>query len=115
MQIGANALMANRFYHQSRRDGKKLYLLHTSTMTIHNRPFAKQFPSYTASKTASTAPMQHLAFGMDPSDMQIINFHPDSVFTPPVASYCYSKDSMPWDDGEFFLQLVAMHIFTFQS
>lgn len=100
MQVGSNGALADLFYHQKKRNGRKLYLMHVSTMTIHNWPFAKMHASYTASKAAGTAMLQHMANSIPASDMQIINFHPGSVFTPGVEKTGLTRKTMAWDDGK---------------
>jgi hypothetical protein len=44
--------------------------------------------------------MQLIAKDTNPTDMQIISFHPGAILTPAAGGAGYDETSLDWDDGE---------------
>lgn len=69
-------------------------------MAIHDFEVASGMPNYSASKNAGTIVVQQIARGVAPSDMQVISFHPGSIFTTAAQKSGYTETSRPWDNGK---------------
>lgn len=57
-------------------------------------------PNYSASKSAGTILVQQIAEGVSPDDLQIVSFHPGSIFTWTAEKAGYTATSLNWDDGK---------------
>lgn len=56
---------------------------------------------YAVTKSATAMMLQSVALNVPAEEMQIINFHPGSLYTESFARFV-DKDAMPWDDSKPF-------------
>jgi NAD(P)-dependent dehydrogenase (short-subunit alcohol dehydrogenase family) len=70
-----------------------------STKAIHNFDVAAGIPNYSASKSAGTILIQQIAKSVSPDDLQIVSFHPGSIFTGAAEKAGYTRTTLNWDDG----------------
>ncbi|OBT43148.1 hypothetical protein VE00_07668 [Pseudogymnoascus sp. WSF 3629] len=95
------AAFAHLFYHQNKRDAsKKLSLVNISTQAIHDFEAAARMPNYSASKSAGTILVQQIAKDVSPDDLQIVSFHPGSIFTWTAEKAGYTRTTLNWDDED---------------
>lgn len=66
---------------------------------MHAWEISANLPSYGLTKNSAALLMQLLASERDPSDTQIISFHPGALFTPTVVDSGLTEDSLNWDNG----------------
>lgn len=76
------------------------YLLNVSSGAIHEWAMATGIPSYGLTKNSATLLMQQLARETDPSDTQIISFHPGAILTPNARDGGFDETSLNWDNGK---------------
>lgn len=69
-------------------------------MSVHNFDISAMKPNYSVSKTAGTVLVQQIAQDVSPDDMQVNSFHPGAIFTAGAKKAGYTKDTIPWDDGQ---------------
>ncbi|KAJ6149675.1 hypothetical protein N7471_000874 [Penicillium samsonianum] len=103
LATNANSIAAfvHLFYHQSKRDtSKKLSLVNISTKAIHDFEAAASLPNYSASKSAGTILVQQIAQSVSPEDLQIISFHPGSIFTAAAQKAGYTRTTLNWDNED---------------
>lgn len=64
-------------------------------------------PSYCATKNAGFLALQQVAKDISVDQLQVVSFHPGTVFTPAVASFGLTEDSIEYVDGENFAKTVC--------
>lgn len=69
-----------------------------ATSAIHDWPATKNAPSYGLTKNAGTLLLQQLASEKDPSDTQIVSFHPGAILSPSAMEQGLDEASLNWDD-----------------
>ncbi|PVH98356.1 NAD(P)-binding protein [Periconia macrospinosa] len=92
---------AERFYKQSPKGAAKTkYLLNVSTAAIHmhGHPLIDTRPAYSVTKGAGTLTIQTLANRIPPEDMQILSYHPGSIYGRAWEDQGISRDAFPFDD-----------------
>ncbi|KAL7945811.1 short chain dehydrogenase [Trichoderma barbatum] len=103
LATNANSIAAftHLFYHQKKRDAsQKLSLVNISTKYIHDFEVAAAYPNYSASKSAGTILVQQVAKRVSPDDLQIVSFHPGSIFTSAAEKAGYTRTTLNWDDED---------------
>lgn len=58
-------------------------------------------PGYQLVKSACTATMQQIARDTPAEKMQMLSFHPSTVFTEAAKMAGYTEDTLPWVDGMY--------------
>ncbi|KAI0161127.1 NAD(P)-binding protein [Hypoxylon sp. FL1284] len=92
--------MTERFYKQKGRQNKKpLYLVHVSTLSIHDFSVGNAYPGYGLTKNGSALALQVTAQDVPAADMQIVSYHPGAIFTEAAERNGFTKDSIAWQDG----------------
>lgn len=61
---------------------------------------APQMPGYQLTKSSCTCVLQEIARDVPADQLQILSFHPSFVFTEAAQTSGYTKDTLPWTDGE---------------
>jgi NAD(P)-dependent dehydrogenase (short-subunit alcohol dehydrogenase family) len=59
--------------------------------------------AYASSKAGAASMFQCLADEVPISTMQILNIHPGSILSDAARAAGYKEDSIPWDNGEYFI------------
>ncbi|KIK66739.1 hypothetical protein GYMLUDRAFT_157217 [Collybiopsis luxurians FD-317 M1] len=95
LNVGGNFLMASKFVKQPLRpSGQQLNLINVSSGVIQIYP--AQVNAYASSKGAFVALLGRIAHERPVEDVQIISFHPGSIFTE-TAAKSMNKDAIKWD------------------
>ncbi|PGH04211.1 hypothetical protein AJ80_08556 [Polytolypa hystricis UAMH7299] len=100
LNVRANLDLTNRFFTQLKRhpNGKKKTLLNVSTSLIHKFPGLEKGGIYGATKAAFMALLQHIAVQTPVEKVQILSFHPGSIFTNAARDVGFTESSFDWDD-----------------
>lgn len=79
-------------------------VVNVSSASIHNwSGQARNRPAYGLTKSSGTLLLQQIALHTKCEDMQIVSFHPGTIYTDMARGAGYSKSSgIPWDDGKQF-------------
>ncbi|KAK3385918.1 hypothetical protein B0H63DRAFT_510591 [Podospora didyma] len=83
-------------------DGTK-YLLNVSTAAVNTShkayfPMTAERPEYALAKGAAALALQFVAQDVDPEQLQVISFHPGTIFTPGVERLGIPANAFPFDD-----------------
>ncbi|KAF4338094.1 peroxisomal short-chain alcohol dehydrogenase [Fusarium beomiforme] len=97
--VNARAIhhLCDRLHQQDAR-GRKYYIVNVSTGAIHDFGSPKNLSSYSLTKASGTLLLQKLADEVDPSQTQIISFHPGAVLTDQVREKGMTENTINWDD-----------------
>jgi hypothetical protein len=82
---------------------KQQYLVYLSSGVIHARPMASVMPGYTLTKQAGQLVIQTLADAADPARLQVVSYHPGSIFSESAKNHGLTEESLPWDNSKFWL------------
>ena len=85
------------------------YLVHVSSISIHDWNASPQRRGYAASKQAGATALQMIALETPARDMQIVNFHPGPNYTQAAKDAGYSLEDYAWNDGTFQITLAITH------
>lgn len=96
VNVRGNLDMAERFYKQQGAGAGRQYLVHVSTMGIHNWAVGAAYPGYGMTKNAGALALQVVAQDVAPERMQVLNFHPGAIFTESAEKAGYTRESIPW-------------------
>lgn len=100
VNVRAQIDWAGRFYSQQGKGvGETKYLIHVSTMAIHQWAI-NPARAYGLTKNAGAAAIQTIALDVSPDQMQVINFHPGAIFTDAAKDAGYTDQTLPWDEPE---------------
>lgn len=58
-------------------------------------------PGYQLTKNSCTCVLQQIARDTPVDQLQILSFHPSTVFTEAAKKSGYTEDTLPWTDGKF--------------
>jgi NAD(P)-dependent dehydrogenase (short-subunit alcohol dehydrogenase family) len=87
-------------------------LVNVSTRAIHNFVVTGGNPNYTLSKNAGTLLLQQIAKDISPEKMQIISFHPGTIFTDAARDAGYNENSLAWNNGKSTVNVVLWRTLT---
>lgn len=62
-------------------------------------PMAALFPAYCLTKNAGTTLLQQIAKDVAPERMQVVSFHPGTLYGEGWKKAGVGRDTMPWDTG----------------
>lgn len=94
--------MTERFYKQTGKgDNRPLYLVHVSTLCIHDWTLGATYPGYGMTKNAGALALQTVAQDVLPADMQVVNYHPGAIFTESAERNGFTRESLNWHDGTY--------------
>lgn len=80
-----------------------------STAIAHSNPAPSQ-GAYSASKAGFANLLQHFADEVSAEEVQMINFHPGSIFTSASQRFGMDENTLPWDHGAIILpQMLNVH------
>ncbi|KAI1092720.1 NAD(P)-binding protein [Rostrohypoxylon terebratum] len=100
MNVRAQIDWAGRFHaQQGKGAGGTKYLIHVSTMAIHQWDIHPA-RAYGVTKSAGAAAIQTIALDVPPDQMQIINFHPGNIYTEIVIDSGYDEKILIWDEPD---------------
>ena len=74
-------------------------LLNVSTAAIHDFKLAP-IPNDSLVKGSQTLMVQLIADEVDPNELQVVSFHPGTIFSETAEKAGLSRDSFPWDNGK---------------
>ncbi|KAJ4289265.1 hypothetical protein N0V88_007015 [Collariella sp. IMI 366227] len=77
------------------------HLVNVSSSAIHNFTEPGPIPTYGLTKNAGTLLIQQIAMDTDPSDTQVVSFHPGSVLSESARNLGLDETTLDWDDGEY--------------
>ncbi|KIK66730.1 hypothetical protein GYMLUDRAFT_238966 [Collybiopsis luxurians FD-317 M1] len=99
INVWGNFDMAAKFVQQSTKNAAKrpLYLVHVSTAGIHMYPTPTR-TAYSSSKTAFMALLGHIADERKVDDLQIISYHPGSLYSEAATKIDIPRDLVNWDE-----------------
>lgn len=80
-------------------DERSQALINISSFMAHSNPAPLQ-GAYSASKAAFANLLQHLAEEVPPEKATIINVHPGAIFTDAARTAGFTRDTLPFDDGQ---------------
>ncbi|KAF6815317.1 D-erythrulose reductase [Colletotrichum sojae] len=87
-----------RFYHQKKApEGHAKFLVNTSTAAIHDFIRSGPVPSYSLTKNSGTLLLQQIAKDTPPEKMQVVSFHPGTVYTDGVVGFI-PRDAFDFDE-----------------
>jgi len=89
-------MSANFVKQNLRPKGFKLHLVNVSTAAVHMHPSFNQTP-YSTSKTSFTALLGRIADERPVEDVQIVSFHPGTVYSEAVAAV-FDREAFNWDE-----------------
>lgn len=100
--------MAEKFQKQSVPHGKPTapkFLVNVATAAIHQfdrsfSPLSMALPSYGLTKNAGTLALQLVAADVEPSEMQVVSFHPGVLYTEVFDQLQLDTTALPWDQFE---------------
>lgn len=93
--------MLTQFEEEQRLTSRDQFLVNISTRAIHDFESAAHLPNYGASKSAGTILVQQIAKRVSPDGLQIVSFHPGSIFTAAAETAGYTRETLDWDDGKY--------------
>ena len=76
------------------------YIINVSTAAIHHHTIDVDMGSYTLTKNSAALLLQQIADETDPSETQIINFHPGAILGVRGREYGMDANSLNWDHGK---------------
>ncbi|KAI1063146.1 hypothetical protein LB507_005555 [Fusarium sp. FIESC RH6] len=85
------------FEKQPRDKAGPRYILNVSTAAIHHHTIDIDMGSYTLTKNSAALLLQQIADETDPSETQIINFHPGAVLGIRAQDHGMDANSLNWD------------------
>jgi len=59
------------------------------------------YPTYGLTKNAGTVLLQQIAKDLDPDSLQVVNYHPGSIFTEAAKNAGFSETAFEWDNSKF--------------
>ncbi|KAI0508757.1 short-chain dehydrogenase [Xylaria bambusicola] len=96
--VRAQLQMSERFYKQGNKDSSETkYLVYVSSVAVHDFNIGNDYPTYALTKLSAQLGLQLIAQDSSPEELQIISFHPGSIFTENARSKGFAEDSVPWD------------------
>ncbi|KAJ6144097.1 Sorbose reductase SOU1 [Penicillium chermesinum] len=104
VNVRGNLTLVDKFVRQTQVEGRsKKFIVDVTSDAINNYEAMEGQRPYAATKAAWTCLLQHIAFEIPVSDVQIINMHPGGIYTDTIAQML-PRDCYEWDNG-------AMHFF----
>ena len=99
--VHAPMVSVERFYRQPGHDKQK-YCVYVSTHLIYNWHKAPQQPGYNLTRNAFTAALSMISRDTPVEKMQIVSFHPGTVFTEAAKAMGLTgrEPHIPWFDGK---------------
>jgi pyruvate-formate lyase-activating enzyme len=74
--------------------------VYVSSRDTHLWDSAPQMPGYQLTKNSCTCVLQQIARDTPADQLQILSFHPSTVFTEAAKKSGYKEDTLPWTDGK---------------
>ncbi|OLN98069.1 D-erythrulose reductase [Colletotrichum chlorophyti] len=101
-EINVRSLLdfAERFSKQNGAEDRPKFLVNLSSESVHNFRKAAPWPAYSATKNAGTLLIQLIAHDSPAEKMQIVTFHPGTVYTEAAQNANLPKEGFPYDDIE---------------
>lgn len=78
------------------------YIVNVSSRAIHNFAVTPNNPNYNLTKNSGSLLLQQIAKDISPEKLQIISFHPGTIFTDAARKAGYNQASLAWNDGKLY-------------
>ncbi|KAI0104340.1 short-chain dehydrogenase [Nemania sp. FL0031] len=98
INVRAQLQMSDRFFRQGGKGGSETkYLVYVSSVSVHDFNVGREYPGYALTKHSVQLALQLIAQDSMPEEVQIISYHPGSIFTENAQDKGWTKDAIPWD------------------